>query len=400
MPVTPEAPATSQLIDFTEPHSVVMPSSEEYRKTGELPSKDDRARTEPLANETEDESGNQDDSASSESAAASEAAPTEEQRRTQQPDRTQKEKRWQKRERELKELRAENARLKAQGGEPRSDRQQASQPAAQAQAEPAASASAAEPGINDVDPKTGKPVYATLGDYLKAHSKWNREEAVREVEQKWSQRQQETERAAIGKSLKENVDKVKHSFPDYDQVVNAAVEAKEADGRSPIFYTPGSHIDNFLLSQPDRGAALLYHVCKNASDPAIRGIFARTADGARYQLSMMDQIARLAVLADKLAATNGGARRRPAAAAATANQQRLEGDQLEDDDEGEFDDEEDEVSGDSSRQISQAPRPPRQTSGKGAVGKDPVVEAVETGDSETYMNEVNRVALARRKKKG
>lgn len=372
MSVNTEAPAASNAIDFTEPHSVVMPSSEEYRKTGVLPSKDDRARTEPLAKET-DQSEKQDDSASSEPAAASEAAPTEEQRR---PDRAQREQRWQKRERELKEARAEIARLKAG---PRSDTQQAPQPAAQPQT------AQAEPAFEDVD-ANGKPKYATLNDYLKAHAKWNREEVVREFDQRTTQQQQDRERAEIGKSLFENVTKAKQAHPDYDEVINAVMEAKESDGRNPIFWTTGSHIDNFMLSQPDRGAGLLYHCCKNVGDPAIREIFARTADGTRYQLSNVDQISRLAVLAHTLAATNGNTRRKVAA------EQEIE-------DEIENEGEEEETGARSSRTISQAPRPPRQTSGKGSVGKDPVLEAVENGDSETYINELNRVALARRKGK-
>lgn len=211
MPVTTEAPATSNAIDFTEPHSVVMPSSEEYRKTGALPSKDDRARTEAPAKETDqqDESGNQDDSASSEDAAASEAARSaEEQRHTE----TRPEKRWQKREREIKQLREENARLKAQGSQPRSDSQQTSQPAAQPAAQqPAAAQANAEPQIDEIDPATKKPKFATFNDYLKAHAKWNREEAIREIRADGARTAQETERAEIGRSLSEHVEKAKEN---------------------------------------------------------------------------------------------------------------------------------------------------------------------------------------------
>lgn len=401
MPVnTPEAPATSNVIDFTEPHSTVMPSSEEYRKTGALPSKEDRARTEAPAKEVDDDSsqqaqpGNQDDSASSA------AEPTAEEQRRTEP--RAAEKRWQKREREIKQLREENARLKAQGTQPRSDTQQVSQPAAQSTTQQASQPGGAqgnpEPQIEDVDPATGKPKYAKLTDFLSAHAKWNREEAVREYDQRSTQRQQETERTQIGKELADHVSKARTAHPDYDDVLQAVTDTKEADGRPTIFYTNGSHIDNFLLSQPDRGVALLYHCCANVEDPVIRAIFARTPKGTHYQLSNMEQISRLAVLAHTLAGGSGRPSRRAAAAAAATTagkgsegEGEGEGDELDD-----FGNEGGEHS--SARPISQAPRPAHQTSGRGSVGKDPVIEAVETGDSETYMREVNRAALNRRKK--
>ena len=132
--------------------------------------------------------------------------------------------------------------------------------------QPAAAQANAEPQIDEIDPATKKPKFATFNDYLKAHAKWNREEAIREIRADGARTAQETERAEIGRSLSEHVEKAKKSFPDYAAVTNAVMELKEADGRSPIFYTPGSHIDNFLLSQPDRGVGLIYHCCKIASD--------------------------------------------------------------------------------------------------------------------------------------
>ena len=50
------------------------------------------------------------------------------------------------------------------------------------------------------------------------------------------------------------------------------------------------------------------------------------------------------------------------------------------------------------RQVTQAPRPPHQASGKGTVGKDAVETALEENDSEAYMREANARALARLKK--
>ena len=52
----------------------------------------------------------------------------------------------------------------------------------------------------------------------------------------------------------------------------------------------------------------------------------------------------------------------------------------------------------SAKPVTQASRPPHQVSGKGTVAKDAVEQAVEDGDSETYIKAQNAKELARRKK--
>ena len=341
-----------------------LPDDEHYRLTGEFKSEkpDDSAasKEKPAAKEGDAPPASEQDDASK--AAASAPAQTQ---RTE----PRRESRWEKRERELKALREENTRLKS--GAPRSESQQASQPAAETQPQ-AQTQAAAEPQINDVDAKTGKPKFATLTDYLKAHGEWNRNEALRQFREESAKTQQQQEFAAIDRSRAENVEKVRAAHPDYDQIVEGALAAKEADGRATIFYTVGSHIDNFLLSQPDRGAGLLYHCMKNASDPAIRAIFARTPDGTHYQLTNIEQISRLAVLSHSLGGKNGS---RPS--------------QVESDSE--------ETS--SARPVTRASRPPHQVSGQGTVAKDAVEQALEDGDFETYQRAQNAKELARLKRK-
>lgn len=355
-----------------------LPDNEHYRLTGEFekpssekPDASAASKGKPAAKEGDappasDEHQQQDDASK---AAASATAQTQ---RTDQ----RRESRWEKRERELKDARAEIARLKAQPPQTqqRSESAQESQPATETQA--AAGKSAAKPKIDDIDPKTKQPKYKTYAEYEDAKDTWLRQETLREFSESQAKTAQQQEFAAIDRSRAENVEKVRAAHPDYDEVTAAVLEAKEADGRAPIFYTPGSHIDNFLLSQPDRGAGLLYHCCKNVSDPAIREIFARVPDGSRYQLSNMEQISRLAVLAHTLAA---GASRSTRGAQRTAES------------------EEEELS--SARPITRASRPPHQVSGQGTVAKDAVEQALEDGDFETYQRTQNAKEIARLKRK-
>lgn len=350
-----------------------LPDNEHYRLTGEFektpPAKQDDAASSKTPPEKDDvsaasrtqETQDQDDASK---AAASATAPTQ---RTE----TRRESRWEKRERELKDARAEIARLKAQSTQTqqRSETAQPSQAATETEAE--AGKAAAKPKIDDIDPKTQKPKYKTFAEYEDAKDAWLRKETIREFNESNAKTQQEQERTAIDHSRAEHVEKVRAANPDYDQVTTDVIAAKEADGRSPIFYTPDSHIDNFLLSQPDRGAGLLYHLCKNVSDPAIRDIFARVPDGSRYQLTMIDQISRLAVLANTL---RNGSRR---ASRTESDDETLS----------------------SARPVTRASRPPHQVSGQGTVAKDAVEQAIEDGDFETYSRTQNAKELARHERK-
>lgn len=382
-PVRTESASAAETEVLETPQSLVealdtgfLPDDEHYRLTGEFgktppEKKDDKsssAKPDASAASSTQETQEQDDARK---AAASATAPTQ---RT-EPGSQRRESRWEKRERELKDARAEIARLKAQPPQTqqRSEPEQPSQAATETQPQ----TTTAKPKIDDIDPKTKQPKFKTYAEYEDAKDAWLRQEAIREFREESSRTQQEQERAVVGKSLAENVTKVREAHSDYDQAVNAVMEAKEADGRAPIFYTPGSHIDNFMLSQPDRGAGLLYHCCKNVSDPAIREIFARTADGARYQLSNIEQISRLAVLAHSLAGKNVS---RPPARTSQSEQQ-----------------DPDELS--SARPVTRASRPPHQVSGQGTVAKDAVEQALEDGDFETYSRTQNAKEIARQKRK-
>jgi hypothetical protein len=353
-----------------------LPDDEHYRLTGQFKSEkpDDAAsstgkeKTPPAKQDasaaSEQQDQDQDDASKAAASATAQTQRTEPRRET----------RWEKRERELKEARAEIARLKSQSSQPerRSETAQPSPAATETQAE--AGKAVAEPKIDDLD-ATGKPKFKTLNDFLSAHAKWNREEAIKGFREESTKTAQQQEFAAIDKSRAEHVEKVRAAHPDYDQTVKSVIEAKEADGRSPIFYTTGSHIDNFLLAQPDRGAGLLYHLMKNVSDPAVKAIFARIPDGTRYQLTNVEQISRLAVLAHTLAASTASRTSRSSQAESPTDDSS------------------------SVRPVTRASRPPHQVSGQGTVAKDAVEQALDDGDFETYQRTQNAKELARLKRK-
>ena len=355
-----------------------LPDDEHYRLTGEFKSEKPGASAAAKGKE-KTSSGKEDASAASQETqeqddASKAAAPAT---ATTQRIESRRESRWEKRERELKDARAEIARLKAQPSQSqqRSESAQPSQAATETQADPGKAA--AKPKIDDLDPKTKLPKFKTYAEYEDAKDTWLRQETLREFSESQAKTAQQQEFAAIDKSRAEHVEKARTAHPDYDQVVADALAEKDADGRNPIFYTTGSHIDNFLLSQPDRGVGLLYHCMKNASDPAIRQIFARIPDGSRYQLTNVEQIARLAVIAHTLAGT--GTRR---ASSGTSQSQTQDEDDLS-----------------SARPVTRASRPPHQVSGQGPVAKDAVEQALEDGDFETFSRAENAKQLARLKRK-
>jgi hypothetical protein len=367
--VTPAAPAAART---STSNSEFLPADKNYRLTGELPlssSKEEKEASAASAKENQEhehESVNEDESAASksETAAASEAASTQEKKGpAQSKDDKTGESRWAKVTRENREMRERLARLEAApktaSEDIQRDKTQASQPAKEAKGN-------AEPQIEDVD-ATGKPKYASLKDYLAAHSKWNREEAIREFQsasdKTQRERQQQQTEQIIEKTVNDRVVAIRKDFPDYDDVAATALAAKDDLGRDAIFYTKGSPIDGFFLDS-DRGHEVLNHIFRNLD--AAKHIFARDAKG-NYLLNPVRQLRELSKIENSL----------PDKATATAAKSSPNS---------------------SAKPITQAPPPARQVSGRGTATKDAVERAVEEGDTETYMREQNARALARLKK--
>jgi hypothetical protein len=364
--VTPGAPAAPSTRSNAAPtHSEFLPTDKNYRLTGELPvetpSEEEHAaaaRVEPGSeHETETREG-EPSSSDSETAAASEAATAQEKKGpAQSKSKATSESRFAKITRENREMRERLARLENPQTVTR-ETTQASQPAPAAETQPGRT----EPKIEDVDAKTGQPKYKTLAEYLADHAKWNREEAVREMQETNSKTERERQRAQseqiIEKTVNERVDAARKAYTDYDDVAASALAVKDELGRDALFYTKGSHLDGFFLDS-DRGHDVLYQIFKDFDTH--KHIFARDARG-NYKLNPVRQLRELAKiensLPDKSKATTAPVTR-----------------------------------------VTQAPRPPHQVSGKGSVGtKDALERAVDEQDSDTYIREANARALAKLRK--
>lgn len=389
--VTTEAPAVSKNESRpernSERHADFLPTGNHYRMTGEMPAnesadteeasaasaqeKEKKEKKTPPVNEGESATPNSDTAAASE---AAKAAEEEKKGPAQSKSAETSEHRWQKRERELKELRAEIARLKTQGSQPqpRSDNSQGSQPAADA-SKPAA---ATKPKIDDVDPKTGKAKYATFAEYEDAKDAWLLDEGARKYqetnEKSAKERQQTDNERIIDQTIKERVTAARKTYADYDDVMQATLAQKNEHGQDALFYTKGSHIDGFFLDS-DRSQDVFYEIGKNFNQH--KHIFARDAQG-KYLLNPVRQIRELAKIENALS---------PHSETAAASQDK----------------DKDKTASDktsSARPVTQAPRPPHQVSGKGNAAKDSLEQAVEDQDQETYNREATARDLARRKK--
>ncbi len=379
--VTPEAPAVS------ESNSSFLPTDEHYRLTGEKSAEavhDPRAqreerRTREAAERNEKRAVKEEESATStekseksaETAAAPAAATTTEDKEEKEekgPARTKtpetSESRWAKMSRENRELREQLA--KASTAQPSKETTRETPAAPQTVTE--AAKGNAEPKIDDVDPKTGKAKYATLGEYLADHSKWNREEGIRQYREESTKTQQEQHAAETERVIhNENVrrtDQARKDYPDYDELAAAAFDAKDEQGRPLLFYTKNSPIEGFFLDS-ERSHDVFHEIFQDLEKHG--AIFARDAQG-KYLMNPVRQLRELAKIEHSLPEKGAPDKGKSSSA--------------------------------SVRSITQAPRPPHQVSGKGNVAKDAIERAVEEGDSESYIREQNNRALARLAKKG
>lgn len=357
-----------------------LPTDKHYRLTGEMPADtaDDSASSKREneddgagngATELEHRAENADEQDGSAppkktDTAASEAASA--QRKTGKTTATS-ENRFQKLSRENRELREKFARLESRG-------EATAQPVVQRETKqdpPPATAQSgtthAEPKIDDIDPKTNKPKYATLGDFLADQRKWDREQVLAEIDQRnhKTQRDQQLTQAekVIEQVVNERAAEARKSYTDYDTAIKSALEQKDEHGQEAFFYSKGSPIDGFFLDS-ERGHDVMYAIAK-AFD-AHKHIFARDAKG-NYLLNPVRQLRELSKIENTLPA------KAKAGAAATDS---------------------------SVKPITQAPRPPHQVSGNGSVTKDAVEQSVEEGDFAGYAAAANARALAKLRKKG
>lgn len=308
---------------------------------------------------------------SDDTAAASEAASG--QKTT--PTKTTKdgENRWAKLSRENRELREKLARAegRAEGAATR-ESTQTSQPAAETIKQPE---KLVEPKIDDVDPVTRKAKYATFDEYLAAVRKYDRDSLLAELKSDQSKTEQQraseqTERI-IEQTVNERVEKAKKTHSDYEATMKAALDLTDEFDRPAFFYTKGSALDGFFLDS-DIGHEVMYHVAKNFDQ--YKSIFARDKSG-RYLMNPVRQLRELTKIEAKIEAKLESSSSSSRSTAAGA-----------------------EKTGSSGKPVSQAPRPPHQTSGQGTVTADAIEQAVKESDQDTYMREQNARDLARRKR--
>jgi len=338
-----------------------LPDDEHYRLTGEF--KKETATPAPEKKEAAAASTEKDESeingasaASSSKAAASETASTQTQGR---------ESRWQKRERELKDARAEIARLKSASStqtEARSETQQTSQSAAEPRTQ---AAKTPKPKIDDVDPKTQKPLYKTFADYEDAKDAWLRQETIREFNETQARTQQQTAQQQEAQKISDHFTKqfapLRAKYPDFDQVALS----------ENLVIPKGSVTDLFMLDSEHAGE-VAYYLGKH---PEILQGFYRDHDPKTGKFTSLitpqRQFRKLMEIEAQVTGSRSGA---------SGDDGRNS-------------------SSSSARPVTQASRPPHQVSGQGAVAKDSVEQALEDGDFETYQRTQNAKDLARLKKK-
>ena len=368
---TPAASAVASAVASDDLESGFLPEDPEYRKTGKLPEKDDdeenAATKENEEQETEQENADteaasaaateEEDDENADTAAASAAASTQENKGTRKSPATS-ENRWQKLSKENQKLREELARQQGRE-EARSTSQQTRETEQRSQAAPENK----KPAIDDVDQKTGKPKYSTYADYENARDEWNRKEAIREFNESntKTQRDQQLQQAeaTIQQEMNKRASKARKDYADYDELSDAAIAAKDDQGREVIYFPKGSAIDQFFLHS-ERSHDVFYQIFKDLAKHS--HIFARNQQG-QYNLNPFQQVR--ALMQIEAALPDPG--KTPV------------------------------------KKVTQASRPPNQVDGKNAVTKSARDQALEDGDSSTYINDANasdpRLAAVRASRK-
>jgi len=368
--VTEEASAVSEHEDFG---TGFLPEDAHYRLTGEMPAEKQDApavskEKEEIELDEQDQPGKEEASAVSgeaDIAAASAVASTQKTEEKKGPAQSRSpqtsESRWTKISRENKELRERTARLEAAATQ--RDNPQATTQTATAETKATAHA---KPKIDDLDAKTGKPKYASYGEFDEAKDTWNRQEAIREFQKSSTEsegaRQLAQAEQVIEKTVNERAATARKTYSDFDHVMSDAAAQKNEHGQDAFFYAKGSHLDGFFLDS-DRGHDVMYAIAKDFE--ANKAIFARDAQG-KYLMNPVRQIKELTKIESQLEPDSKAKSSSSTTSAAT---------------------------------VTQAFRPPHQVSGKGTVAKDAVEQAVDDGDFETYQRTQNAKDLARFKRK-
>lgn len=345
-----------------------LPDDEHYRLTGEFkPEKTEAAAASSKEKQSENDGASaatkeKDESETSDASAASSSKAAASETAQSQSTEEKKENRWQKRERELRELKAENARLKAK---PQTEvRSETAQPT-QAATETKAAAKTPKPKIDDQDPKTGKAKYASYAEYEDAKDNWLRQDTIREFQEtsaksarETAEQQQFRERGA---ALNKKFEAPRAKYADFDQVA-----------LSEDLTIPAGSVAELFIHDSDHAGEVLYYLGQH---PDVLKGFYRDYDPKTGKftslLTPQRQFRALMEIEANFSAKAGAAASDSSSSSSSS----------------------------SVKTVTQASPPPHQVSGKGTVSKDAVEQALDDGDFETYQRTQNAKELARLKRK-
>lgn len=297
-----------------------LPTDKNYRMTGEMPVEKEETDEEILAQQESEVDPPEPSDLATESGKDADlpTAPAQRKGKTKEDTR-----------REFEKLTTHNRELKA-----RLDALEA------AQKTPTEAKTTAPPPVTESkEPQMAD--FATMGEYLTAARKYDRELAKQDAKSEWDKAQAERNQAervkAIQKAWNDRVEPARQKYADFDEVAhNESLDLKE-----------GSIPDVFILDS-EHGPEMLYYLGQNP---------------------------------DKLAAINAMHPLKQARELFTIEQQFAAKPET------------------SAPAVTKAPRPPNQVSGKGTVSASATEKAVEDGDFEAYQKAENAKALARLNKR-
>lgn len=296
---------------------------------------DSATATETKIADTQDDSAT---STSAETAAASASADTQKGKKTAEDS----EKRWKELSEKVGTLQRENEELKRKVSPPpaASSDKPVSHPVAAAGEEK-------EPGMDDVDPATGKAKFNTVEEYTKALIAHSQKQGETRAAQAERQRVAVAQNKQITDSFMERVSAGRKLHDDYDAV---AFNEK--------LKVPAGSVLEAVVLLSSHGPEILYELGKDVAEAERVNKLPPYEQGREmFALELTHDHALLKKIAEKAGFTLSS----------------------------------------SARHVTQAPPPPRQTDARGTAAADEALAALSRGDGRGYMDAMNRQELASRR---
>jgi hypothetical protein len=346
--VTPDASAASPNSIEAALDSGFLPTDPHYLRTGKFRDASEEKSEPKESAETEEASAASESDADIEAAPA--AAQIQEKVESHQKTAKSSESRWAKLSRENRDLRERLARL--EGAQSAQEPQRESKPAPQA-----AEQKPGRPKLDDLDAKTNLPKYKTYAEYEEAKDQWLREETLRSFREESEKTTRERAQAEAERTLAEGMVKkfqsARSKYADFDEVALG----------EHVLIPKGSVTDAFLLDSDHAGEVAYYLGQHPEITQDFYGDFNPQTGQFVNKITPQRQFRELMAIESEVSGAKKAAPVKP---------------------------------------VTQAPRPPHQLSGKSAVAKDAVEQAVDEQDMDTYIREQNsrdrRIASLRNRK--